>query len=63
LPKEGELLEHREATLRRIAALATDLIATEIASIERAVRAEIPQARHIDLEVAHAGGPPEASAP
>lgn len=39
--------------LRRIAAIATDLIATEIAAIEKAVRAVIPQARHIDLEVAH----------
>jgi len=53
LPKEGGLLDDRDAALRRIAALATDLIATEIAAIERAVRAEIPQARHIDLEVAH----------
>jgi len=44
---------HREQTLQRIAALATDLIATEIAGIENAVRAEIPQARHIDLEIAH----------
>ncbi len=48
----------RASGLRRIAAVATDLIATEIASIERAIRAEIPQARHIDLEVAH---PPEAA--
>ena len=39
--------------LRRLAALATNLIATEIDAIEAAVRAEIPQARHIDLEVAH----------
>ena len=43
----------REGGLRRIAAVATDLIACEIAAIEKAVRAEIPQARHIDLEVAH----------
>jgi zinc transporter 9 len=63
LPKEGGLLDDREAALRRIAAIATELIATEIAAIERAVRAEIPQARHIDLEVAHPGGNPEASAP
>jgi zinc transporter 9 len=43
----------REAGLRRLAVLATELIANEIAAIERAVRAEIPQARHIDLEVAN----------
>jgi len=43
----------RDPGLRRIAALATDLIANEIAAIEKAVRAEIPQARHIDLEVAN----------
>jgi zinc transporter 9 len=41
----------RDAGLRTVAALTTELIAAEIASIERAVRAEIPQARHIDLEV------------
>jgi zinc transporter 9 len=46
-------VRQRENMLRRIAAVATDLVATEIAGIERAVRAEIPQAKHIDLEVAH----------
>lgn len=58
----GDPLDGGEAALRRIAAVATDLIATEIASIERAVRAEIPQARHIDLEVAHSHEGLEASA-
>jgi solute carrier family 30 (zinc transporter), member 9 len=55
LPVEDHALDgaRRDPMLRRIAALATDLIATEIAAIETAVRAEIPQARHIDLEVAH----------
>ncbi len=55
LPRDGAALQgaRREATLRRIAAAATDVIATEIKAIERAVLAEIPQARHIDLEVAH----------
>lgn len=55
LPREQASLDGagREQTLRRIAAMATDLIATEIQAIEKAVRAEIPQARHIDLEVAH----------
>lgn len=52
--------ERRDPMLRRIAALATDLIATEIEAIERAVRAEIPQARHIDLEVAHPGEVPNS---
>ncbi|MBX3155391.1 MAG: cation diffusion facilitator family transporter [Deltaproteobacteria bacterium] len=41
------------AMLRRIAALATDFVANEIAAIEVAIRAEIPYARHIDLEVTH----------
>jgi zinc transporter 9 len=44
---------NREKTMQRIASLATDLIATEIFAIEKAVRAEIPQALHIDLEIAH----------
>jgi zinc transporter 9 len=57
LPSEASELDpaRRAPILRRIAAVATDLIATEIAAIEKAVRAEIPQARHIDLEVAHPG--------
>ncbi|MBX3161101.1 MAG: cation diffusion facilitator family transporter [Deltaproteobacteria bacterium] len=42
----------RGSVLERIASVATDLIASEIAAIEAAVRAEVPQARHIDLEVA-----------
>lgn len=44
----------RAPLLRRVAAATSELIAAEIAAIERAVRAEIPQARHIDLEVARA---------
>jgi len=43
----------RAAELGRLASIVTNLIATEIDAIEAAVRAEIPQARHIDLEVAH----------
>jgi solute carrier family 30 (zinc transporter), member 9 len=43
-----------EATLRMVATLALHAVADEIASIERAVRAEIPQARHIDLEISRA---------
>ncbi len=43
-----------EATLRALASLALHSVADEIASIERAVRAAIPQARHIDLEIARA---------
>ena len=46
-------VERRDRMLRRIAASATDQIATEIAAIEAMIRAEIPQAKHIDLEVAH----------
>ena len=46
-----------EATLRTLATLALHSVADEIASIERAVRAEIPQARHIDLEIARAPAP------
>lgn len=47
----------REASLRWLAALATELIANEIAALEKAIRAEIPQVRHIDLEVASAAVP------
>jgi zinc transporter 9 len=48
------LAPDRAPMLRRVAAATSELIAAEIAAIERAVRAEIPQARHIDLEVARA---------
>jgi len=40
-------------SLRRMSAAVTELIATETAAIEAKVRAVIPQARHIDLEIAH----------
>jgi len=43
----------RERSLRRMTALVTDLIATEIASLEVDIRRVIPQAKHIDIEVAH----------
>lgn len=43
----------RDRALRRMTALVTDLIATEIAAIETKIRAVIPQAKHIDIEVAH----------
>lgn len=43
----------RDRALRRMTALVTDLIATEIAGLEVAIRAVIPQAKHIDIEVAH----------
>jgi zinc transporter 9 len=42
----------RGKTLRRITSITTDRIACEIEKIEAAVRAEIPQATYIDLEVA-----------
>jgi zinc transporter 9 len=55
LPERGLSLEgdRRDKTLRRITTYTTDRIATDIAAIEEAVRKVIPQARHIDLEVAH----------
>lgn len=40
--------------LRRTTIATTDLIATEMISIEAAVRTAIPNAKHIDLEIAHA---------
>lgn len=43
----------RDRAMRRMAALVTDLIATEIHAIEAAIQKQIPQAKHIDLEVAH----------
>lgn len=46
--------DDRPQLLARFAAASSELIAAEVAAIERAVRAEIPQARHIDLEVAPA---------
>jgi zinc transporter 9 len=44
---------NRDRAIRRMTALVTDLIATEIHAIEAAVTKAIPQAKHIDLEVAH----------
>jgi zinc transporter 9 len=41
-------------TLRRTTIATTDLIATEMISIEAAIRTAIPHAKHIDLEIAHA---------
>lgn len=40
--------------LRRMTIATTDLIATEMISIEAAIRRAIPHAKHIDLEIAHA---------
>jgi zinc transporter 9 len=53
LPRHaGALLEpEREATLRALAARAIYALGAEIDEIEAAVRAEIPEARHIDVEV------------
>lgn len=39
--------------LRRVTIATTDLIATEMISIETAIRKAIPHAKHIDLEIAH----------
>lgn len=43
----------REKALRRMSAIVTDLIATEIQALEVKIREVIPQAKHIDIEVAH----------
>lgn len=43
-----------EATLKNLSTLALHAVADAISSIERAVQAEIPQARHIDLEISRA---------
>lgn len=48
-----KLPEDRTELVRILTAAVTDLVATEIAALERAIIAAIPQARHIDLEVAH----------
>jgi zinc transporter 9 len=49
--------DHRDLTkgrvLRRVTIATTDLIATEMISIEVAIRKAIPHAKHIDLEIAH----------
>ena len=49
--------DHRDLTkgraLRRMTIATTDLIATEMISIEAAIRVAIPLAKHIDLEIAH----------
>ncbi|MBK9031673.1 MAG: hypothetical protein IPL61_10140 [Myxococcales bacterium] len=42
----------RAPTMRRIATAAIHAVAAEIQATERAVRVEIPQATHIDLEIA-----------
>jgi zinc transporter 9 len=42
-----------DRALRRMTAAVTDLIATEIAALEVDIRRVIPQAKHIDIEVAH----------
>ena len=42
-----------DRALRRMTAAVTDLIATEIAALEVEIRRVIPQAKHIDIEVAH----------
>lgn len=39
--------------LRRATIATTDLIATEMIAVEQAIRRAIPQAKHIDLEIAH----------
>jgi zinc transporter 9 len=43
----------RGRALRRATIATTDLIATELIQVELAIRRAIPQAKHIDLEIAH----------
>ena len=43
----------RERALRRVSAIVTDLIATVIQDLEVNIRKVIPQAKYIDIEVAH----------
>ncbi|MEO8703467.1 MAG: cation diffusion facilitator family transporter, partial [Kofleriaceae bacterium] len=52
LPRDQRDLTKGRA-LRRTTIATTDLIATEMLSIEVAIRAAIPHAKHIDLEIAH----------
>jgi solute carrier family 30 (zinc transporter), member 9 len=49
----------RDKAMRRMTAAVTDLIATEIQNLEKEIRAVIPQARHIDIEVAHPDAIPD----
>ena len=52
LPRDGAALvgEERERTLHALADAAAVAVAAEIDLLEEAIRAEIPEARHIDLE-------------
>jgi zinc transporter 9 len=62
LPEGGAALTGaaRDEALRALASCALRTLSVEIDSIEEAVRAEIPEAKHIDIEVDHAreGGEP-----
>ncbi len=50
-PNQRDLTKGR--ALRRATIATTDLIATEMVQVEKAIRRAIPQAKHIDLEIAH----------
>lgn len=55
LPSGGEALgPERQRTLRALSSRAIRAVSEEIDAIEAAVRAEIPEAKHIDIEVDHA---------
>jgi solute carrier family 30 (zinc transporter), member 9 len=49
----------RDRAMRKMTAAVTDLIATEIQQLEKEIRAVIPQAKHIDIEVAHPDAIPD----
>ena len=50
-PNQRDLTKGR--ALRRATIATTDLIAHEMIQVELAIRRAIPQAKHIDLEIAH----------
>jgi solute carrier family 30 (zinc transporter), member 9 len=49
--------EDGHADPNRLAAVAIHALSVEVDAMEQAVRAAIPEARHIDIEVDHAGPP------
>jgi zinc transporter 9 len=65
LPRNATALAEpeREAILRAMAARAIRAVGEEIDTIEAAVRAEIPEALHIDVEVDRGAEPPATSPP
>jgi zinc transporter 9 len=65
LPNHATALSgaQREETLRALASTAIRALSEEIDDIEAAVRAAIPEAKHIDIEVDHGAGTEGEAAP